>query len=447
MPFLRFPSASSRDRLGKPLSVAANGLLLLLPLAIFWRRDFFFLFDDWTELVGMTQSGFFHYILTPNGEIWFPLFRSVFYGTVHLVGGNYGVYITLNALLLGCDAILFARLLRRSLSPGLGLFLAILCILSSANAVVVWNAFYLCYLLCLFFFLLAWLGTNAYLDAPSRRKLVGIAACCLASVLSHPATLLALLVLPAYAWLTEPKALRAKVLPLALAAASALTLYTALYFLKNSVAIVSVAASSSPAAFILGNYLLHCFFAAFLSPLTQLNFQPDPAYLRSIAWITAGVVTGLALFTIWFGTPRERALGLGGLLFNILVFALVSLGRHQLSLTEALSPRYGFFADIGLLLLYGAFWNMLLRGKLDPIVSILLPLGFVGYLYFHTTFAFAAMDGQYTHWSRASRLSYQGYAALAKSFTAQEAAAALLYPQLRTFTQGQAAALGKLLGE
>ena len=132
---------------------------------------------------------------------------------------------------------------------------------------------------------------------------------------------------------------------------------------------------------------------------------------------------------------------------NVLIFSLVSLGRHQLFPAQALSPRYGFFSEVGLLLLFGACWNILLRTARNRFFAIILPLCVLVCISMQTTAAFVALDTQYFHWSRASYLSYYGYAAPSGRFTEQEATAALLSPHLRVFTQGQAASLRQLLGD
>jgi hypothetical protein len=437
------PAASRRA-----LVDAAGGVLLaVLPVAVFWRGDFFFLFDDWTELAAITQSGFVTYIVSPNSEIWFPLFRTVFYGLVHAVGANYGVYIAVNCLMLGVNAVVFARLLRRAVPPWMALILAVVYVISPANAVIAWNAFYLCYLLCLLFFLMAWLRTAAFLDAPGGGRLTGVALCGLASVLCHPATLLALPVLPLYAWIADPGALRQKALPTALAVGAGMAVYIVLYVSFADAGLLSILSPGNDAAFSMGGYLLHCLYGAFLSPFIQLYFRLDQAMVRFYFLSATGGVAVLLLIAMLSGTPRERAQGTCAVMANILIFALVSLGRHQLLPAQALSPRYGFFSAAGLLLLFGAFWSILLRTGKNRFFAIMLPLGFLGLLSMQTTTAFTALDSQYLHWSRASRLAYYGYEASAGRYTAQEATAALLYPQLRVFTQGQAARLRLLLGD
>ena len=68
-------------------------LLLALPVIIFWRSNFFYIIDDWTTLIHMVQYPFGTYLVTPDGEQWFPFFRLVYYGLVQLAGEHYSFLV------------------------------------------------------------------------------------------------------------------------------------------------------------------------------------------------------------------------------------------------------------------------------------------------------------------------------------------------------------------
>lgn len=420
-------------------------ILLFLPLAVFWRPHFFFLFDDWTELFHIAQSGFIHYALSPNGEIWFPLFRIIFYGLVKIIGEHYGVFIALNCMLLGVNSLLFNAIVRRHVNSRIAGALSVVFVISSANSVIVWNAFYLCYLLSLMFFFIAWLCVIDFLKQDAGRSPYSLFVTCLASLLCHPYLLLAFCVFPLYAIVLDHRAYFRKAIKIGVLVSAALATYTIAYLLQNSIQIVSFAAPDATGTFNIFNYLAHLFYGAVLSPFTQLNFIPDQAAVRSFALMAGGVLFACLVAVSFFCNAPEKSLAFSGICINVFSFALVSLERHQLFLQQALSTRYGFFSIIGLLLVFGALWNALLRAEIDKILSVLAPACCLGYLYFQTLGAFAALDGQYVHLARASRLSYEGFTRLSDTYSSDEATSALLYPQLRTFTQGQAAALRGLL--
>lgn len=420
-------------------------ILFFLPLMVFWRPHFFFLFDDWTELFNITQSGFAHYVFSPNGEVWFPLFRTFFYFLVKIIGENYGAYIAINCFLLGVNAMLFNAIIRRHLNSGIAGTLSIVFAISSANSVIVWNAFYLCYLLSLLFFFIAWLRVIRFLTQDSEHTPYSLLVYSLASLTCHPYLFLAFWIFPLYAILLDRRAYRKKAIRIGMLVAIALAAYTAVYLLLNSIHIVSFAAPDTARTFNILSYLAHLYYGAILSPFTQLNFIADQATVRSFALITGGVLFACLAAVYSFCNATEKSLAFSGICINIFSFALVALERHQLFLQQALSTRYGFFSIIGLLLVFGALWNAILRVKIDKILSVLAPVCCLGYLYCLSFGAFATLDAQYTHLARASRLSYEGFTRLSDTYTSDEATAALLYPQLRTFTQGQAAALQALL--
>jgi hypothetical protein len=125
--------------------------LLLVPVAFYWRYDLFFLWDDWTELDFISHNNFTTYLVMPNGEIFFPFFHLIFYVLVKLVGEYHGFFVLVNCLGTGIAAFLIHLFLRNHLSSPVALFLSLLYAGSAVHSAIAWNAFYLCYILCLIF--------------------------------------------------------------------------------------------------------------------------------------------------------------------------------------------------------------------------------------------------------------------------------------------------------
>ena len=95
-----------------PFAVVAL-ILLAVPPALFWRAGFFYILDDWTSLIHMVSYPFWQYVVTPDGDQWFPLFNLVYYGLVKVVGENYGILVLVNCLGTGVNALLIYLFLRR----------------------------------------------------------------------------------------------------------------------------------------------------------------------------------------------------------------------------------------------------------------------------------------------------------------------------------------------
>ena len=126
-------------------------LLLAVPLAFYFRTDLFYLWDDWTELDLLTHKSFWQYLITPDGEIYFPFFHLIFYGLVKIAREKYWILVLVNCLGTGTAAYLLYLFLQRHFSVYLSLTFSLLYAGSALHQVTVWNAFYLCYILSLIF--------------------------------------------------------------------------------------------------------------------------------------------------------------------------------------------------------------------------------------------------------------------------------------------------------
>jgi hypothetical protein len=335
-------------------------VLLLIPVAFYWRYDLFFLWDDWTELDFISHNSFTTYLVMPNGEIFFPFFHLIFYALVKFVGEYHGVFVFINCLGTGIAAFLIFLFLRKHLSAPVALFLSLLYAGSAVHSAIAWNAFYLCYILCLIFFMAALLLTDSYTRSPSYRGLWSIGLCAWLSIHSHNYTLLALLVLPLYVLIMGGGQARRKALALAGVLSLLLLVFAGEYLtfagLKSTTFFNQGVLSTLPDY----TFFTFWFCGAFLSPLYFLfggHFQ--------IPWLA--VIIGLLLFGCCtlviglMGTPLERRLGLWALLLNALPFLMVSLGRYMFTYDYAFTARYVFFTFIGAMVLVGITWTILAR--------------------------------------------------------------------------------------
>jgi hypothetical protein len=159
-------------------------LLLSLPLIIFWKPIFFYMLDDWTALIAMVQYPFGQYLVTPDGEQWFPFFHLLYYGLVKIAGMHYSILVLINCLGTGVNAFLVYCFFRRHWAPGLALSLSIVYVMAALHHAIAWNAFYFGYALSLGMFLGALLLTDSYMHTPTKRKLWGIGLCAILSILS-----------------------------------------------------------------------------------------------------------------------------------------------------------------------------------------------------------------------------------------------------------------------
>jgi hypothetical protein len=332
-------------------------LLLALPVIIFWRPIFFYMMDDWTALIQITHYSFGKYLITPDGEQWFPFFHLIYYGLVHLAGLHYSLLVFINCLATGVNAFLVYCFFRRHFNPNLALGLSIVYAVAALQHTVAWNAFYFGYALSLGWFLGALLLTDSFGRAPSGLKLGGIGVCALLSILSHNYPLVGLLALPLYLLLMGKYPSRRAIWQVAGVIGAVYLLFAIGYW---SFAGVQAATSHNHILFkgLPGYaYFLHMFSGAFLAPFFYLFWGfyhfPIPAYIAGVALLT------LSLAAVWrWGGPGDKHLAVWALLLNLLPFFLISLTRYERAVDQAYVARYGIFTLIGALLLVGTAWRL-----------------------------------------------------------------------------------------
>ena len=347
----------------KPAPAPLNPLLVLLlllavPVIIFWRPVFFYILDDWTALIQMAEQPFGQYLVTPDGEQWFPFFHLLYYGLVKIAGEHYSRLVLINCLGTGVNAFLLYNFFRRHWEPGLALTLSLLYAMAAVHHATAWNAFYFGYLLSLGFFLGALLLTDRYLHTPSGGKLWGIGVCAALSILSHNYPLLGLAALPLYILLMGDKVSWRAFWAVAGVVGLVCLLFAIGYF---RFAGLHAAASRNFQVFASlpgPAYLAHLLCGALISPFLYLFWGhyhfPLAAYIAGVALLTASVAA------IWFwGEKVDKRLALWALAANLLPFFLVSLTRYQRSVSQAFVARYGIFTLIGALLLIGIAWRLL----------------------------------------------------------------------------------------
>lgn len=385
-------------------TVAALALLLAVPVLLFWRSTFFYVIDDWTSLIQMVQLPFDKYLVTPDGEQWFPFFRLIYYGLVRLAGEHYTFLVLVNCLGTGVNAFLVYLFFRRHLSSGLALVLSLLYAGAALQHAIAWNFFYLGYLLSLGFFLGALLLTDDYLRRGGGARLGGIGLCALLSVLSHNYPLVGLLALPLYVLVVGGDHGR-KFWALA-ATVTAVYLAFALGYLSFAGTHAATAHNTSVLSGLPGpDYLVHLVYGAFLAPFFYLfwghNHFPVWAYVAGVTLLAA------SLAIIWRrGGGPERRLALWVLLTNALPFVLISLTRYYKSVNQAFVARYGIFTLIGALMLVGLAWGLLAERLPSRSRWRLLPLGLLACMVAGQLFALPRWTTQYLEMTRAARTCY-----------------------------------------
>jgi hypothetical protein len=421
-------------------------MLLAVPVLIFWRAGFFYILDDWTALIQMAEYPFGQYLVTPDGEQWFPFFHLVYYGLVKMAGEDYSLLVLINCLGTGVNAFLLYNFFRRHWEPGLALILSLLYTVAAVHHATAWNAFYFGYLLSLGFFLGALLLTDRYLNAPSGGKLWGIGGCAALSLLSHNYPLVGLLALPLYILIMGERGSWGPFLAVAGVVALVYVLFAVGYF---RFAGLPAAASRNFQVFsgLPGPaYLLHLLCGALVSPFLYLFWGhyhfPIPAYIAGIGLLTVS----LAAIWLWGGKSDKR-LAFWALLANVLPFFLVSLTRYQRSVSQAFVARYDIFTLIGALLLVGIAWRLLAArlpsrrwaGALGGVILAVMVAGQFGSLPLWTA--------KYREMSHLARKCYVGLnqdTAPSQPLTAEEYQK--FCPDAHpTITPGQARAIRRLL--
>jgi len=415
-------------------------LFLALPLALFWRGGFFFIEDDWAILSQIVGYPFWQYLATPDGEVWMPLSRAVYYGLVSVFGDRYTILLLINCLAGGVLAFLFHLFLKRHFPPVTALVLGLIyggaAVQTSLNQVAFYNNALLCYI----FFLLALLLTDNYLRSSSRAALAGIGGCAFLSLVSWNFTLMAVWALPLYIAILGGREKTRQCLAVGLVVGLAFLIFALGYF---TFAGFSAAASHNRG--IVGSlpgpaYFLHWFFGACLFPFFYLFW--GHYHFPIWAYVLGGGVLALSLALIWgWGDVREKRLGMWALVLNASPFVLVSLARYQRAVTQAAAPRYAVFTLMGALLLVGTAWGIMKRGMSPGLTARLLPLGVLAMMVGGQLLGLPHWYRLYGKTSRGAQEFYQHLDA-AGSLT-EESAGELIppqnwYPERLRLTVGQA---------
>jgi hypothetical protein len=348
-------------------------LFLVIPIILFWRRDLFFIRDDWSLLHLMVNTNLWVYLRMADGEILMPVTRFIYYNLIHLFGVNYEWLILINCLLTGLNGFLLYLIFKSHFKPNLALALSLLYVVAVVHSATAQMAFYICAILCLGFFLLSLFFTQIYVRRPSTMSLLGIGLFAWLSVNSWNFSLLGNWTLPIYAALFWGEGAKRHLFGLIAVIGLVFLSFTAEYFLFNGLA---GAKSHNPqlfSQFLSLSYLGHWAVGSFLAPL-------DFLFGVEFRWKTK-IAIGLAIFlsTVGLimraGNPSEKKLCLWAILVNALPFSLVSLARHHFHFGQAFSDRYGIFTIIGALFILGTTWQII-ADKLPARLSthVVLPL-------------------------------------------------------------------------
>jgi hypothetical protein len=332
-------------------------LFLVIPIILFWRRDLFFIRDDWSLLYLMVDTNLWVYIRMADGEIFMPFTRFIYYILIHLFGVHYEWLIFINCLLTGLNGFLLYLIFKSHFKPNLALALSFLYVVAAVHSATVQMAFYICAILCLGFFLLSLFFTQIYVRRPSTMSLLGIGLFAWLSVNSWNFSLLGIWTLPIYAALFWGGGAKRHLFRLIAVIGLVFLGFTAEYFMFNG---LTGAKSHNPqlfSQFLSLSFLGHWTVGSFLAPL-------DFLFGVGFRWQTK-IVIGLAIFLsmvgliLWTGDRSEKKLCLWAVLVNALPFSLVSLARHHFHFGQAFTDRYGIFTIIGALFILGATWQLI----------------------------------------------------------------------------------------
>ena len=425
-------------------------VFLALPVAMFWRPgSFFFIEDDWDILSRMVSLPFWHFLAQPDGEVWMPLSRAVYYGLTRTFGERYDMLLLINCLLGGLLAFWFYLFLRQHLPAltalVLGLFYAGAAALSSLTQV----AFYNNALLCFNFFLLALLLTHHYLQTASRYSLAGIALCVWLSLISWNFTLLAVWALPLYVAILGGWGERRKFYAVSAAVGLPFLLFVLGYFTFAGF----TAAATHNRGIVSGvpgpTYLLHWLFGACLSPFFYLFWGHYHFPVWAFVWGGATLAATLGLIWRW-GNLQEKRLALWAMVLNGLPFFLVSLARYQRGVLQAYAPRYAVYTLMGTLILLATAWSIGKRHwRYGPAVRF-LPIVVLALMIGGQIFALSDWEKLYGGMSRASKkfylsinLSGQGLPGGPKDLVPPQ----FWYPERIHLTWGEAVKIRRFLSE
>jgi len=382
-------------------------LFLALPVALFWRPGhFFFIEDDWAILTQLVSHPFWQYLTMPDGEVWMPLSRAVYYVLALICGERYDTLLLINCLASGLLAFQFYLFLRQHFDSMTALVLGLFYGGAAAHTSLTQVAFYNNALLCFNFFLLALLLTHYYLQTSSRIWLPGITIGVWFSLISWNFTILAIWALPLYVAILGGKEARRRFWAVSIAVALPFLFFTVGYF-----SFAGFGAAASHNRGIMGGlpgpaYLVHWFFGAFFSPFSYLFWGHYHYPVWAHVMGAGALVLSVALIWRW-GDLQERRLGLWALIFNALPIFLVSLARYQRGVNQAFAPRYAVFTLMGALLLLGAAWGILKRRMRPGLAVRVVPLAVMAVMVGGQIKSLPRWEKLYGQMSHASKDFYQ----------------------------------------
>jgi hypothetical protein len=334
--------------------------LLIAPIIVFWHGHFFFISDDWTALIHMTENPFWGYVNHSDAEQWFPVFHLVYYVMIKAFGEHYDTMLLVNCTGTGLISILVYRFLRVHLDGGLAYVFGLLYAVASVHSATVWHAYNICYILSFGFFMVALLLADRYLHAPpSPVLLTAIGFCAFLSIASHSFAILAISSLPLYVLLLGDEESRPKFVRMAVVIGIVYLCFAFGYF-----AFAGMGAAASHNKEIVSalpglDYLVFWLHGAFIYPFSHLL----GGILGQVTAIVIAVILLSVILTLtWLrGDRREKMLVAWTLLLNALPFLLVGLARYKINVFQAGAQRYGIFSMLGMLLLVGTGWRILTR--------------------------------------------------------------------------------------
>lgn len=380
-------------------------LFLVIPVILFWRRDLFFILDDWSLLHLMVGNNLWVYSGMSDGEILMPVTRFIYYILIQLFGANYSWIILINCLLTGLNGFLLYLVFKHHFKPDPALSLSLLYVVAAVHSATAQMAFYICAILCLNFFLLSLLFTQNYLRRPSTLNLLGIGVFAWLSVNSWNFSLLGIWTLPLYAvWFGEAGP-RRHLGRLTAVIGLVFLGFTVEYFLLNGLAGATSANPRLFSQFFSLSFIAHWAVGSFVAPVDFL-FRVDYSQAAKIV-IGSTIFLSLVALILGAGNPAEKKLCLWALVVNALPFSLVSLARHHFHFEQAFSDRYGIFTLIGALFLIGAAWQILAaRLPARPGAQVLLPLIILAAMTWGQVHTLSATGRLYLKLSREARTRY-----------------------------------------
>lgn len=350
-------------------------MFLAIPVALFWRPGhFFFILDDWTSLLQMRQLSFWQYLTTPDGEVFMPLSRLIYWLLIHILRDRYDYLLLINSLLTGLNSYLLFHFFRHHFKTSLAAVLSLFYVGAAIHSATVEMAYYSNVILCLGFLLLSLLLTQNYIRNSSLYNLSGIGIFTWLSINSWSFSLLAIWALPIYAALFGGEGARKKFWMLSLVVGLVFLCFSMEYFIFAG---LGAASSQNPmifSQFPIFRYLSFWIVGAFLAPFYFL-FRMHLGFDLRILLPAVFLILTVALI-MRAGKSSERKLCLWALTINALPLLLVAVGRSRFTIAQAFTERYGIFTLIGSLLVVGIAWQILSRKLPQRLgVKLLLPFG------------------------------------------------------------------------